>query len=155
MTAPGITKIAINAMGGHGGGVLADWIVETAEAAGYFAQITSVPGFAQRSGATIYYVEICPKTDGMAPPVFALMAVPGDVDIVIASELAEGGRAVLRGLVTPDRTTLITSSHREYTTEEKLTRFDARRNSAAIFENCAKAAKPSTCARPPTSPAAW
>lgn len=141
MTAPGITKIAINAMGGHGGGVLADWIVETAEAAGYFAQITSVPGFAQRSGATIYYVEICPKTDGMAPPVFALMAVPGDVDIVIASELAEGGRAVLRGLVTPDRTTLITSSHREYTTEEKLTRFDARRNSAAIFENCAKAAK--------------
>lgn len=141
MTVPGITKIAINAMGGHGGGVLADWIVETAEAAGYFAQVTSVPGFAQRSGATIYYVEICPKIDDMAPPVFALMAVPGDVDIVIASELAEGGRAVLRGLVTSDRTTLITSSHREYTTEEKLSRFDARRNSAAIFDSCLQAAK--------------
>lgn len=141
MTAAHITKIAINAMGGHGGGVLANWIVETAEAAGYHAQQTSVPGFAQRSGATIYYVEICPKIDGLPPPVFALMAVPGDVDIVIASELAEGGRAVLRGLVTKDRTTLITSSHREYTTEEKLSRFDARRNPQAIFDSCARAAK--------------
>lgn len=140
MTAAHITKIAINAMGGHGGGVLANWIVETAEDAGYYAQVTSVPGFAQRSGATIYYVEICPKLEGMPPPVFALMAVAGDVDIVIASELAEGGRAVLRSLVT-DRTTLITSSHREYTTEEKLPRFDARRNPAAIFDSCARAAK--------------
>lgn len=141
MSTARITSIAINAMGGHGGGVLADWIAETAEAEGHYAQITSVPGFAQRSGATIYYVEIFPRIGAPAPPVFALMAVPGDTDVVIASELAEGGRAVLRGLVTPERTTLITSSHREYTTEEKLSRFDGRRDSATVFDRCAEAAR--------------
>jgi len=36
----------------------------------------------------------------------ALMPVSGDVDCVLASELAEAGRATQRGLVTPDRTTL-------------------------------------------------
>ena len=40
------------------------------------------------------------------------MPSPGEVDIVIAAELMEAGRAILRGLVTPDRTTLIASSHR-------------------------------------------
>ena len=49
-------KIAILAMGGDGGGVLADWIVDLAENAGHWAQTTSVPGVAQRTGATIYYV---------------------------------------------------------------------------------------------------
>ena len=53
-------KIAILAMGGEGGGVLADWIVDLGEANGYFAQTTSVPGVAQRTGATIYYVELFP-----------------------------------------------------------------------------------------------
>jgi indolepyruvate ferredoxin oxidoreductase beta subunit len=37
-------------------------------------------------------------------PVLALMAVPGDVDLVVAAELMEAGRTVVRGLVTPDRT---------------------------------------------------
>ena len=40
--------------------------------------------------------------------------MPGDVDIVIASELMEAGRAVQRGLVTPDRTTFIVSTNRVY-----------------------------------------
>ena len=141
MTAPRITTIAINAMGGHGGGVLANWIAETAEQSGCRAQVTSVPGFAQRSGATIYYVEIFPFQPDGRVPVFALMAVPGDVDLVVTSELTEAGRSVLRGLVTPDRTTLISSSHREYTTEEKLTRSDSRRDSSVIFENCEKSAE--------------
>ena len=48
-------------MGGEGGGVLADWIVDMGEANGYFAQTTSVPGVAQRTGATIYYVELYPE----------------------------------------------------------------------------------------------
>ena len=43
-------KIAILAMGGEGGGVLADWIVDMGEANGYVAQTTSVPGVAQRTG---------------------------------------------------------------------------------------------------------
>ena len=50
--------IAIMAMGGQGGGVLADWIVAMAEHGGWVAQTTSVPGVAQRTGATIYYVEL-------------------------------------------------------------------------------------------------
>ena len=48
--------IAILAMGGEGGGVLADWIVALAERQGWVAQSTSVPGVAQRTGATIYYL---------------------------------------------------------------------------------------------------
>ena len=88
-------KIAILAIGGEGGGVLSDWIVELAEQHGYLAQATSVPGVAQRTGATIYYVELFPRADaetaGMAP-VLALMPMPGDVDIVLASELMEAAR---------------------------------------------------------------
>ena len=56
--------IAIVALGGEGGGVLADWIVDLAEHGGYLAQATSVPGVAQRTGATIYYVELFPKSGG-------------------------------------------------------------------------------------------
>ena len=111
-------SIAILALGGQGGGVLAGWIVATAEANGWQAQSTSVPGVAQRTGATLYYIEIMPGPSGKAP-VLALMPTPGDVDIVIASELMEAGRAILRGLVTPDRTTLITSTQRAYAVAEK------------------------------------
>jgi indolepyruvate ferredoxin oxidoreductase beta subunit len=38
---------------------------------------------------------------------------------VVAAELAEAGRAIARGLVTPDRTTLISSTHRAYAIAEK------------------------------------
>ncbi len=115
-------KIAILAMGGQGGGVLADWIVDMAEHAGWWAQTTSVPGVAQRTGATIYYLEILPEADvrrAGRPPALALMPTPGDVDLVIAAELMEGGRAIQRGLVTPGRTVLISSSHRSYAVSEK------------------------------------
>ncbi|NYT45356.1 indolepyruvate oxidoreductase subunit beta family protein [Alcaligenaceae bacterium] len=115
-------KIAILAMGGQGGGVLADWIVDMAEHAGWWAQTTSVPGVAQRTGATIYYVELLPEDAIKAagrPPVLAMMPTPGDVDIVLAAELMEGGRAIQRGLVTRDRTTLISSLHRSYAINEK------------------------------------
>src|SRR5437773_12194566 len=47
-------SIAVLAMGGQGGGVLVDWIVALAESEGWIAQSTSVPGVAQRTGATIY-----------------------------------------------------------------------------------------------------
>lgn len=115
-------KIAILAMGGQGGGVLADWIVDLAEHAGWWAQTTSVPGVAQRTGATIYYVELLPEAQADAAgraPVLAMMPTPGDVDLVLAAELMEGGRAIQRGLVTPARTTLIASSHRSYAVSEK------------------------------------
>lgn len=141
---PRALSIAILAMGGEGGGVLADWIVDLAEHSGYCAQTTSVPGVAQRTGATIYYVEIFPDALVNAAgqePVFALMPVPGEVDIVIASELMEAGRAVQRGLVTPDRTTLIASTHRVYSMTEKTATNDGRVDAQKLMEGCAKAAK--------------
>ena len=111
-------SVAIVAMGGQGGGVLADWIVTVAESNGWYAQSTSVPGVAQRTGATLYYIEMLPPRDGRAP-VLALMPAPGDVDVVIAAELMEAGRSILRGLATPERTVLITSTHRAYAVSEK------------------------------------
>ena len=48
------------------------------------------------------------------------MPAPGEVDIVIGAELMEAGRAILRGLVSPDRTTLIASSHRSLAVVEKI-----------------------------------
>src|SRR5467141_2823910 len=81
---PRAITIAIVAMGGEGGGVLADWIVDLAEHAGYLAQTTSVPGVAQRTGSTVYYIEIFPKGAAVAAnkaPILALMPVPGELDI--------------------------------------------------------------------------
>lgn len=135
-------KIAVLAMGGEGGGVLADWIVQTAERQGFHAQSTSVPGVAQRTGATIYYVEILPVVRGtVAAPIFALMPTPGDVDVVIASELMEAARAVQRGLVTPDRTLLIASSHRVYALQEKMAMGDGRMDSNAFRARCERASR--------------
>jgi indolepyruvate ferredoxin oxidoreductase beta subunit len=128
-------SIAILAMGGQGGGVLADWIVSLAERAGWIAQSTSVPGVAQRTGATIYYVEIMrprPATRTGEGPVLSLMPVPGAVDVVIAAELMEAGRAIQRGLVSPDRTTLIASAHRAYAVLEKARPGDGRADPAAV-----------------------
>lgn len=112
-------SIAIVAMGGQGGGVLTDWIVQLAEDQGWVAQSTSVPGVAQRTGATIYYIEAMPPLDGRKP-VLALTPTPGDVDVVMAAEFMEAGRSILRGLVTPDRTTLIASDHRSFAIAEKI-----------------------------------
>lgn len=142
MTQP--IKIAILAMGGEGGGVLADWIVDMGEANGYVAQTTSVPGVAQRTGATIYYVELYPVAQAEADggrPVLALMPLPGDVDVVLASELMEAGRAVQRGLVTSDRTTLIASTHRVYSIAEKSALGDGRVDSAQLLAHTARAAR--------------
>ena len=66
--------ILISALGGEGGGVLAGWIVDAATAQGYPVQNTSIPGLAQRTGATTYYIEIFPvprEQLGGRQPVFA------------------------------------------------------------------------------------
>lgn len=144
MTHPQPIKIAILAMGGEGGGVLADWIVDLGEHNGYIAQTTSVPGVAQRTGATIYYVELFPEARARADggqPVLALMPLPGDVDVVLASELMEAGRAVQRGLVTADRTTLVASTHRVYSIAEKTAMGDGRVDSSELVAHAQKAAK--------------
>ena len=127
-------SLAIAALGGQGGGVLADWIVEIAESHGWIVQLTSVPGVAQRTGTTVYYLEMCPSPgEGTADPVLALMPVPGDVDVVVAAELMEAGRAVVRGLVTPDRTTLVASSHRVYGITEKSALGDGIADANAVL----------------------
>ena len=137
-------NIAILAMGGEGGGVLADWIVDMAENSGYLAQTTSVPGVAQRTGATIYYVELFPQDATRASgkdPVMALMPVPGEVDVVIASELMEAGRAITRGLVTPDRTTLIASTNRVYSMTERISMGDGRVDAESLLKAGSAAAR--------------
>ena len=144
VSAPRAITIAILAMGGEGGGVLADWLVDLAESSGYCAQTTSVPGVAQRTGSTIYYIEIFPESAVRVAgkePVLALMPVPGEIDIVLASELMEAGRAIQRGLVTPDRTTLITSTNRVYSMTEKTAITDGRVDSEKVIEASGVAAK--------------
>ena len=134
--------MAILAMGGEGGGVLADWCVDMAEHTGYWAQTTSVPGVAQRTGTTVYYLEFFPKLPGVNDePILSTMAAPGEVDIVIASELMEAGRAVQRGFVSPAITTFIASTHRVYSMAEKMALGDGRVDSDVLLDSAKKAAK--------------
>ena len=126
--------VTIAALGGQGGGVVSDWLIDVARRSGYLAQATSVPGVAQRTGATIYYLEFFPAAALPADrrrPILALMPNPGDVDVVIASEIMEAGRAMQRGLVT-GRTTLIASSHRIYAIQEKSHMADGRADPAQV-----------------------
>jgi indolepyruvate ferredoxin oxidoreductase beta subunit len=128
--------ILVAALGGEGGGVLAEWLVDAATRAGYPAQSTSIPGVAQRTGATTYYVEIYPRQRSELrgrEPVLGLYPVPGGVDLLVASELLEGGRAVLAGFVSPDRTTLITSVSRALTTHERIALGDGRFDASKLL----------------------
>jgi indolepyruvate ferredoxin oxidoreductase beta subunit len=118
-------RILIAALGGEGGGVLAGWLTNAAMAAGFWAQRTSIPGVAQRTGATTYYIEIVPRS-GPLRPILSLNPAPGQVDVMLSSELVETGRAIQAGFVTPDRTFLIASTHRVFTVAEKSAMSDGR-----------------------------
>lgn len=139
--------LAILALGGEGGGVLADWIVAVAEQSGWQAQTTSVAGVAQRTGATVYYLEMFPPQAGTGgggvrpEPVMSIFPTPGEVDVLIASELMESGRAVQRGFSTRDRTTLITSTNRVYSIDEKMAMGDGRVDDAELLAGAARASK--------------
>ncbi len=129
--------ILIAALGGEGGGVMADWLMEAATASGYPAQATSIPGVAQRTGATTYYLEVYPeKKDRLSgkQPVLSLTPSPGNVDVMVASELIEAGRAMQNGFVSPERTTLIASTHRIYATIEKMQMADGRFDSERVLD---------------------
>ena len=78
---------------------------------------------------------------GEREPVFALSPAAGDVDILIAAELMEAGRAVMRGFVTPDRTTLIASTHRTHAVSEKIVPGDGQAPEAEVFAAMETAAK--------------
>ncbi len=134
-------SLLIAALGGEGGGVLTRWIVNSARADGLPVQATSIPGVAQRTGSTTYYIEIWPEAidpqDGRRP-VFSLAPAAGEVDIVAATELAEAARMIEAGYVTPDRTTLVASDHRVATTHEKIAMGDGRADSAQLAEAAAR-----------------
>ncbi len=127
--------VLIAALGGEGGGVLANWLVDAAAAERFPVQSTSIPGVAQRTGATTYYIEIFPariETLGERRPVLALTPSPGNIDLMVASELIEAGRAMQNGFVSPQRTTLVASTHRIYAIAEKMQMGDGRYDESKI-----------------------
>ena len=193
--------VLIAALGGEGGGVLSSWLVDAASADGRRVQATSVPGVAQRTGATTYYLEIglrhgrgdgesgggggsapgdgavlafdgpadggartgtaspddSPQRGSASTPdsvatstststtgsssgsssgsggeVMALLPTPGNVDLLVASELLEAGRAAQNGMITPDRTTVIASTHRMFAIAEKSAMGDGRFNDERV-----------------------
>lgn len=128
-------SLLVCALGGEGGGVLTEWLVDIARQAGYAAQATSIPGVAQRTGATTYYVEVFPvpiKDLGGKRPVFSLNPVPGALDAMVSSELLETARQVGNGMSSPERTLVITSSARTLTTQERMQLGDGRTDAAEL-----------------------
>ena len=119
MTDSGLVSLLIPAVGGQGGGVLSEWIVEAAALDGYRAHGTSIPGVAQRTGSTTYYVELVTDRDATEDPAFSLYPVPGALDVLLAPEFLEVGRMIEAGFVSPARTTVVCSTHRLYTIHEK------------------------------------
>jgi indolepyruvate ferredoxin oxidoreductase, alpha subunit len=130
--------ILVAALGGEGGGVLTDWIVAAAASQNFPVQSTSIPGVAQRTGATTYHIELVPQPmpagETTRRPILALAPGVGDVDLVVASELMEAGRAVAGGFVTPERTTTIASTSRSYLVVEKMAMADGRYDQARLVE---------------------
>lgn len=121
--------VLLCALGGEGGGVLADWLVDVARRCGHGVQGTSIPGVAQRTGATTYYVEISPRPLaelGGRKPVFGLYAVPGALDLMVGSELLEVARQCVNGMASPERTAVIASTSRALTVVEKMHQGDGR-----------------------------
>ena len=129
--------LLICALGGEGGGVLTEWLVDIARASGYAAQSTSIPGVAQRTGATTYYLEVFPvplaELKGKRP-VFSLSPVPGALDGLVSSELLETARQVGNGMASPERTLVITSSSRTLTTAERMVPGDGRTDHAPLLQ---------------------
>ncbi len=139
-------SVLICALGGEGGGVLSEWLYEAAVLAGHAAQSTSVPGVAQRTGATTYYVEVWPLATGAAEdagagthrPVFSLNPVPGAIDLLVSSELLETVRQVGAGMVSAERTVVVSSTARALTVAEKMQMGDGRSDAAALVATLMK-----------------
>jgi indolepyruvate ferredoxin oxidoreductase, beta subunit len=120
VTAPPLLSLLIPAVGGQGGGVLLEWIVDAALADGYPVHGTSIPGVAQRTGSTTYYVELSAERAADDPPIFSLYPVPGALDVLLAPEFLEVARSIELGFPSPTRTTIVASTHRLYSIHEKI-----------------------------------
>jgi len=70
-----------------------------------------------------------------------LTPAPSCVDVMVASELLEAARAMQNGFVTPDRTTLIASTHRIYTVAEKMQMGDGRFDDDVVLKAARALAK--------------
>lgn len=129
--------LLVCALGGEGGGVLSEWLVDIARHAGYAAQSTSIPGVAQRTGATTYYIEVFPlplaELAGRRP-VFSLSPVPGALDAIVSSELLETVRQIGNGMSAPQRTLVISSTGRTLTTAERMQPGDGRADAARLLD---------------------
>ena len=144
MSAQRPVTMLIAALGGEGGGVLTNWIMAAAADLGLPAQSTSIPGVAQRTGGTTYYLEIYPvplKDLGERRPVLALAPGIGDIDILVSSEFMEAGRCIANGFCTPDRTLLISSTSRFYVINEKMAMGDGRFDEARLLDAAEKNAQ--------------
>jgi indolepyruvate ferredoxin oxidoreductase beta subunit len=116
---PQVLSLLIPAVGGQGGGVLSEWIVDAALLDGLPTHGTSIPGVAQRTGSTTYYIELYTERGG-DEPAFSLYPVPGALDVLVAPEFMEVGRMIELGFVSPSRTTVICSTHRLLSIHEKI-----------------------------------
>jgi len=115
-----LIKVLIPAVGGQGGGVLTEWLVQAFFVEGYDVQGISLPGLSQRGGSTVYYLEAYPRAEARDKQIiFAQFPVPGEVDVIVAQEFLELGRALELGYGS-DKTTIVTSTHRIYSTLEKM-----------------------------------
>ena len=136
-TSPRPITLLLCALGGEGGGVLTEWLIEAARHAGHAAQSTSIPGVAQRTGATTYYVEVFPvplaQLNGRRP-VFSLTPAAGTLDAVVSSELMETVRQVGHGTASAERTCVITSIGRSLTTAERMVPGDGRMDAERLLE---------------------
>jgi len=129
--------LLVCALGGEGGGVLTEWLVDIARHAGYAVQSTSIPGVAQRTGATTYYIEVFPVPFaqlGGRRPVFSLSPVPGTLDAIVSSELLETARQIGNGMSAPLRTLVISSSARIFTTAERMQPGDGRADAQQLLD---------------------
>ena len=130
-------SILLCALGGEGGSVLADWLVAVARHCDHPAQATSVPGVAQRTGATTYYLEIHPEPAsklGGRRPVLGLNPLPGRLDALVSSELLETARQIGLGMVSNERTRVISHNGRTLTTAEKMVMGDGRRDGEQLMQ---------------------
>jgi indolepyruvate ferredoxin oxidoreductase beta subunit len=115
-----LIKILIPAVGGQGGGVLTEWLVQAFLLEEFEVQGIGLPGLSQRGGSTVYYLEAHPKVNPNEKRViFSQYPVPGDVDVILAQEFLELGRVLEQGYGS-EKTTIIASTHRIYSTLEKM-----------------------------------
>ena len=137
MSSPRPITLLVCALGGEGGSVLTEWLMEAARLAGHAAQSTSIPGVAQRTGATTYYIEVFPLPNaelGGRKPVFSLGPVPGALDAMVSSELLETVRQIGNGMSTPERTLVISSAARSLTTAERMVPGDGRADAQRLLD---------------------